>query len=111
MTLSSLEQCHIAVHFTKRWRQTMDQDTETTRKSLSIFKVSIRGSLRIFNKYLYGESILAKVNTFSKLRTFLAKNLSNLAFLKRCRDNNIISKFLQLKDHLKGIKKVKKHPP
>jgi len=51
-------------------------------------------------KYLYGKNILAKVNTFSKLRSSLAKKLSNLAFLKRCRDNNIIPKFLQLKDHL-----------
>ena len=51
-------------------------------------------------KYFYGESILAKVNTFSKLRSFLAKKLSNLTFLKRCRDNNMIPKFLQLKDHL-----------
>jgi len=32
--------------FTKRWHQTMDQDTETTRKPLSTFKENIRGSLK-----------------------------------------------------------------
>jgi len=45
-----------------------------------------------------GESILAKVNTFSKLRTSLAKNLSNLAFLKRCRNNNIVPKLYKMGD-------------
>jgi len=78
----------------------MDQDTEITQKPLSTTKEYTRGSLKSLIKYLYGESILAKVNTFSKLRTSLAKNLSNLAFLKRCRDNNIVPKFLRLKDHL-----------
>jgi len=63
------------------------------------------GSLKNIIKYLYGESILAKVNTFSKLRSFLAKKLSNLAFLKRCRDNNIIPKFLQFKHYLGTIQK------
>jgi len=32
--------------FTKRWHQTMDQDTETTQKSRSTFKVSTRESLK-----------------------------------------------------------------
>jgi len=32
--------------FMKRWYQTMDQDTETTRKPLSTFKVNTRGSLK-----------------------------------------------------------------
>ena len=44
--------------------------------------------------------ILTKVNTFNKLIFSLVKKLSNLAFLKRYRDNNIILKFLQLKNHL-----------
>jgi len=58
------------------------RNIETTRKPLSTFKENTRGSLKNIIKYLYGKSILAEVNTFSKLRTFLAKNLSNLAFLK-----------------------------
>ncbi|XP_018309593.1 uncharacterized protein [Mycetomoellerius zeteki] len=45
------------------------------------------------------ESTLEASRKF-KLRSSLAKKLSNLAFLNRCRDNNIIPKFLQLKDHL-----------
>jgi len=32
--------------FTKRWHQIMDQDTETTRKSLGISKENTRGSLK-----------------------------------------------------------------
>jgi len=36
--------------FTKRWHQTMDQDTETTRKPVSTFKVSTRESLKNSNK-------------------------------------------------------------
>jgi len=54
-----------------------------------IIFVCIRGSLKNIIKYLYGERILAKVNNFNE-----AKKLSNLAFIKRCRDNNIIPKFL-----------------
>jgi len=76
----------------------MNQDTETTRKSLSTFKENTHGNL--ITKYLYGENIFAKVNIFSKLRTFLTKNLSNLTLLKGCRDNNIVPKFLRLKDYL-----------
>jgi len=92
--------------FTKHWHQTMNQDTKTTRKPLSTFKVSTRENLKNIIKYLYGESILAKVNTFRELRSSFVKNLSNLAFLKRCRDNNIVSKFLQLKNHV-GTRKSK----
>jgi len=65
---------------------------------------STRGSLKNIIKYLYGESISVKINTFSKLRSFLAKKLSNFAFLKRFRDNNIIPKFLQLKAYLETHK-------
>ena len=78
----------------------MDLDMEETRETHNLYIESTRGSLKNIIKYLYGESILTKVNTFNKLRSFLVKKLSNLTFLKRCRDDNIIPKFLQLKDHL-----------
>ena len=72
----------------------MDLDTEETRETHNLHVENIRGNLKNIIKYLYRESILAKVNLFNKLRSSLAKKLSNLAFLKRCRDNNIIPKFL-----------------
>ena len=62
------------------------------------------GSIKNIIKYFQRKNILAKVNTFGKLKSSLAKKLLNLAFLKRCKDNNIILKFLQLKDYLETYK-------
>ena len=74
----------------------MDLDTKETRETHNLYTESIHGSFKNIIKYLYGESILAKVNIFSKFRS--SQETIKLAFLQRCRDNNIIPKFLQFKD-------------
>jgi len=84
----------------------MDLDTEEIRETHNLYIESTHGNLKDIIKYFYGENILAKINTFSKLRSSLAKKLSNLAFLKRCRENNIIPQFLtqgSLKNKSKNI--------
>ncbi|CAK9810876.1 hypothetical protein ANTPLA_LOCUS6713 [Anthophora plagiata] len=56
-----------------------------------------RESLKTLIRQLYGEAILKKVNSFSKQRKTLKQHLSTLAFLKRCRDQKIVPRFLEIK--------------
>lgn len=91
--------------FTKRRQRTVHQ--RGSIPEAKSYSENNRGSLKDLIKLLHGEGILAEVNSFSKNRSSLAKHLTNLAFLKRCRDNNIVPKFLRIKD-LFGTEKSKR---
>src|SRR5436190_20060062 len=66
-------------------------------KALSIDNISGRESLKSKIRSLHGEAILGSVNLFNKLRKSLHIQLSSLAFLKRCRDHQVVPKCFQLK--------------
>ena len=68
----------------------MNENTAMTRKPSSIFKDNNRESIKNVIRKFYEQSILFKVNQNTKLKTSLTKNLSNLAFLKRYRDNDVV---------------------
>jgi len=57
-----------------------------------------RESLKSKIKRLNGEAILGSVNLFTKFRKSLHAQLCTLNFLKRCRDHQVVPKFLQLKN-------------
>lgn len=59
-----------------------------------------RESLKSKIASLYGEEILGTVNRFTKLRKSLHVQLCSLTFLKRCRDQKVVPKCLQLKSHI-----------
>jgi hypothetical protein len=50
--------------------------------------------------HLYGEETAALIRRLEKLRTKKTKLLSALTFLLRCRDQNTIPQFLQVKHHI-----------
>ncbi|KAK9874835.1 hypothetical protein WA026_005651 [Henosepilachna vigintioctopunctata] len=58
-----------------------------------------RESLHDFINRLYGEEVYKQVRRFEVLRKKKAHQVSSLIFLLRCRDNNVIPKFLRAKRH------------
>ena len=64
-----------------------------------------------YTKNIYGEKVFSKTKKFSQLRKKKATRLSQLAFLQRCRDKNIVPNFIQVqraKQHLSHTSALRK---
>ena len=59
-------------------------------------------SLKSSIRHLYGEDIASHIRRLEKLRIKKTTLLSSLTFLLRCRDHNIIPRFLQIHHHIRS---------
>ena len=59
-------------------------------------------SLKSRIRHLYGEDIALLIRRLEKLRIKKTTLLSSLTFLLRCRDHNIIPRFLQIHHHIRS---------
>ncbi|KAG8237699.1 hypothetical protein J437_LFUL016264 [Ladona fulva] len=65
------------------------------------YSIIHRENIKSCITYLYGEEIFRSIRSFERLRKKRANLLASLAFLLRCRDNNIIPTFARLRHPIK----------